>query len=128
MGSDWPVTAPDPLWAIHTAVHRTGPPEDPHSVGDEVHDVPLLRNESLDLTTAINAYTAGSAYANHNDRYSGTIQVGKRADLVLLDRPLAKESISSATTVLTLVDGEEVYRADSTSERSTSHRHTPVRS
>ena len=42
MGSDWPVTDPNPLWAIHTAVHRTGPRADPHAIGPGVFDTPLL--------------------------------------------------------------------------------------
>lgn len=111
MGSDWPVTDPNPLWAIHTAVHRTGPRADPHAIGAGVFDTPLLALEGLDLRTAVNAYTAGSAFANHCDDGTGSIAVGKLADLVLLDGDIfTVDEISDLRTVLTMVGGEVVYR------------------
>ena len=113
MGSDWPVTDPNPLWAIHTAVHRTGPRADPHAIGDGVFDTPLLAGERLDLRTAVDAYTKGSAFANHCDDSTGSIEVGKLADLVLLDGDIAvADEISYLRTVLTMVGGEVVHRAD----------------
>jgi predicted amidohydrolase YtcJ len=113
MGSDWPVTDPNPLWAIHTAVHRTGPRADPHAIGAGVFDTPLLANERLDLRTAVTAYTAGSAFANHCDDTTGSIEVGKQADLVLLDGDLfAVDDVSALRTVLTMIGGDVVYRTD----------------
>jgi predicted amidohydrolase YtcJ len=113
MGSDWPVTDPNPLWAIHTAVHRTGPRADPHAIGDEVFDTPLLAHERLDLRTAIGAYTAGSAFANHCDDSTGSITAGMQADLALLDGDIFDaDEIGDLRTVLTMVGGEVVYRAD----------------
>jgi hypothetical protein len=78
MGSDWPVSTPDPLAALHVAVNRT-PPGEP---GVE----PLLPEQALPLPVALAAYTAGSAWANGVDDRSGSISVGKDADLVVLDR------------------------------------------
>jgi predicted amidohydrolase YtcJ len=113
MGSDWPVTDPNPLWAIHTAVHRTGPRADPHAIGHEVFDTPLLVHEQLDLRTAVGAYTAGSAFANHCDDSTGSIAAGKLADLVLLDGDIfAADEIGDLRTILTMVGGEVVYRTD----------------
>jgi predicted amidohydrolase YtcJ len=113
MGSDWPVTDPNPLWAIHTAITRTGPRDDPHATGAEAHTVPLEPDQALDRSTAIRAYTHGSAYANHLDHETGTIEVGKRADLVLLDGDiLTADDVSTLRPTLTLVDGDPVYRAD----------------
>jgi predicted amidohydrolase YtcJ len=113
MGSDWPVTDPNPLWAIHTAVHRTGPRADPHAIGTGVFDMPLLAHERLDLRTAVGAYTTGSAFANHYDGSTGSIEVGKLADLVLLDGDLvAVDEISYLRAILTMVGGEVVHRAD----------------
>jgi predicted amidohydrolase YtcJ len=111
MGSDWPVTDPNPLWAVHTAVHRVGPPEDPHAVGPDALTRPLEIEQALDLRTALAAYTAGSAYANGMEDRVGTIEVGTLADLVLLDRPvLDAEAVSGALPVLTLVGGDAVHR------------------
>jgi len=111
MGSDWPVTDPNPLWAIYTAVHRVGPPEDPHAVGPDARTRPLEIDQAIDLRTALDAYTRGSAAANGSDTDLGTVVVGKLADLVLLDRAvLGGEDVSGALPVLTLVGGEAVHR------------------
>jgi predicted amidohydrolase YtcJ len=113
MGSDWPVTDPNPLWAIHTAVHRTGTRADPHAIGDGVFDTPLQPQERISLRTAISAYTAGSAFANHADALTGSIEAGKQADLVALDRDIfTAEDIGQVRPVLTMVGGDTVYRAD----------------
>jgi predicted amidohydrolase YtcJ len=112
MGSDWPVTDPNPLWAVHTAVHRVGPPEDPHAVGEDALTRPLEIEQALDLRTALSGYTRGAAYASGLDGDVGTVEVGNLADLVLLDRPiLGGDGVSGALPVLTLVDGEAVHRA-----------------
>ena len=111
MGSDWPVTDPNPLWAVHTAVHRVGPPEDPHAVGPDALTRPLEIEQAIDLRTALEAYTSGSAYANGMEDQLGSIEVGKFADLVLLNRPvLGGDGVSAARPVLTLVSGEAVHR------------------
>jgi predicted amidohydrolase YtcJ len=112
MGSDWPVTDPNPLWAIHTAVHRTGSRADSHAIGDGVFDTPLQAGEGISLRSAISAYTAGSAFANHADELTGSLEVGKHADLVVLDRDISSaEDIGEVRPVLTMVGGETVYRA-----------------
>lgn len=79
MGSDWPVTSPDPLAALHTAVTRTAY-DDPRE--------PFLPDQALDLTTAFAAYTSGSAWVNGRDRIdgAGVLAPGHAADLVVLDR------------------------------------------
>ena len=105
-GSDWPVSSPDPLAAIHTAVTRTAY-GDPGRAGTE----PFLPEQALDLETAFAAYTSGSAWANHRDD-AGVIEVGAVADLVVLDRdPFAAppEEIGAARVVSTWIDGEPVY-------------------
>ncbi|AKS35540.1 amidohydrolase [Mycolicibacterium goodii] len=111
MGSDWPVTDPNPLWAIHTAVHRTGTPADPHAIGDGVHDMPVQPQEAITLPSAISAYTAGSAYANGHDR-TGRIAHGMLADLVVLDQDIfTADDIAAVRPVETIVGGQTVYRA-----------------
>ena len=64
--------------------------------------------------SALAAYTAGSAYVNHLDD-TGTIQPGKLADLVVLDRdPFAGpgEEIAATRVLQTFVGGQRVYAAD----------------
>jgi predicted amidohydrolase YtcJ len=109
MGSDWSVSSPDPVWGIHVAVNRTSPPQYPYG---HVSDDPFLPGERLGVRTALDGYTINSAYVNHLDASTGSIEAGKEADLVVLDRDLLSlpaEEISSATVQLTLVGGERVY-------------------
>ncbi|MGI9824120.1 amidohydrolase [Agromyces sp. Marseille-Q5079] len=108
-GSDWSVSTPNPLAAIHVAVNRVSAPG--YEEGE--FDV-FLPEQAIDLATSLTAYTAGSAYVNHLDDVTGTIEVGKFADLVVLDRdPFAgPASEIGATRVLqTFVEGDCVYAA-----------------
>jgi predicted amidohydrolase YtcJ len=108
-GSDWPVSSADPLAGIHVAVNRT---EAPSTTRQPVDPEPLNLEESIDLRSAITAYTAGAAYVSHLEGETGSIQPGKWADLVVLDRGLcddASNEIDEATVDLTLVGGEVLF-------------------
>ncbi len=110
-GSDWSVTSPNPMSAIHTAVNRKSAPG-----LEEGEYEPFYIGQRLDLGTALTAYTAGSAYVNHLEDVTGTIEVGKYADLALLDRdPFAgpDEEIGLTTVDQTFVEGERVYASGS---------------
>ena len=109
-GSDWPVSSPNPLWEIHTAVNRTIPPGYPY--GGAGTDEPFLPAERIDLATAIAAFTIGSAYVNHAELETGSIEVGKQADLVVLDRNLfglPAGEIALAQVDYTIVGGAVVH-------------------
>ena len=112
MGSDWGVTSPNPLWEIHVAVNRTSFPG--YVYADEesaIHD-PFLPDERLDLPTAIAAFTIGSAFVNHLDDVTGSIEPGKYADLVVLDRnPFEhpRDEIHEVRPLLTMVEGAAVH-------------------
>jgi len=102
MGSDWPVSSPDPMAALEVAVTRREP-------GSALP--PLLPEQSLDLRTALSAYTRGSARVNHLDD-GGRVAVGALADLVVLDRDVMTvppDEISGTRVDLTLVDGRPVF-------------------
>jgi predicted amidohydrolase YtcJ len=114
MGSDWPVSSPDPLWGIHVAVNRTAPHADPHAQDEHAQTVPLLAGEAVDVRTAVDAYTLGAARANRLDAETGSLEAGKLADLVVLDRdPFAVPAteLSSVQVRATFVDGQPVYAA-----------------
>ncbi len=103
-GSDWPVSSPDPLQAIHVAVNRSACGES----GERGE--PFLPAQALDLETAFAAYTSGSAWINHRDD-AGTLTEGAVADVVLLDRdPFAgpAEEIGATRVVRTWIGGAEV--------------------
>jgi predicted amidohydrolase YtcJ len=109
MGSDWSVSSANPLEEMHVAVNRVMAPNYPHEVGSrEV----FLPEERLDLPTALAAFTMGSAYVNHLDGDTGSIEVGKLADLVVVDRNLFEhpvEEIAEARAEHTYVEGDEVF-------------------
>jgi predicted amidohydrolase YtcJ len=109
MGSDWPVTSPDPLSALHTAVTRT-------SYGEEgpAGSEPFLPEQAVDRTTAFAAYTSGSAWVNGRDRLdgAGVLAPGHTADLAVLDRdPFAGplDEIGATGVVSTWVAGRPVF-------------------
>jgi predicted amidohydrolase YtcJ len=107
-GSDWAVSSANPLRACHVAVNRSLP----GATGAQAE--PFLPNQRLDLAEALAAYTIGSAYVNHLDDQTGSIERGKLADLVVLDRdPFAHPAaeIGSTGILATYVQGEPVYLA-----------------
>ncbi|HYG71890.1 MAG TPA: amidohydrolase [Actinomycetota bacterium] len=114
-GSDWGVSSPNPLEEIHVAVNRMGWPGYEYAGVDEAATVPFLPEQAVDLPTAIAAFTIGSAYVNHLDDVTGSIELGKAADLALLDRNVferPREELHAARVLATYVEGERVYAAD----------------
>ena len=106
-GSDWPVSTPDPLAGLHVAVTRMLPEGHPGRAESR-----FLPRESLDIATALEAYTAGSAFVNHLDD-TGRLAPGFAADLVVLDRDLLSvpaDEIGDARVDETFIDGTSVYR------------------
>ncbi len=103
-GSDWPVTTPNPLLEMEVAITRI----DAYNRADE----PLFPEERLTLDEALTAFTLGSAFVNHLDGEAGSIEVGKRADLAILDRDIRSPdagSLGEAKVVTTVVDGAFVW-------------------
>ncbi|WP_327093021.1 amidohydrolase [Nonomuraea sp. NBC_01738] len=102
-GSDWPVSSPDPFLGIHVAVNRTPP--------GETAEV-FLPHQRLSLTAALTSYTLGTARVNHLDTVTGTIEVGKLADLVVTDRDpygIPVEELGGTRVLATFVEGEQVH-------------------
>lgn len=103
-GSDWFVSSGNPLLGIETAITRRNPLTN--------ESEPFLDHQRIGLTAALKAYTLNSAYINFIEHETGSIEVGKRADLTVLDKnlfDLKSSEISEASVLLTLVDGERVY-------------------
>jgi len=104
-GSDWSVSSLNPLDAIQVAVTRRG-------LADAAGE-PWLPQEVIDLPTAIRAYTVNGAFLSRQETMTGSIEPGKAADLVVLDRNLfavpARE-IHLAKVLLTVLEGKIAYR------------------
>jgi len=103
-GSDWPVSSPDPLLEMEVAITRV----DPADRGGQS----LLPDERLDLPAALEAFTMGAAFVNRLERDTGSLEVGKLADVAVLDRdPFEADAgpLGESKVVLTLVDGRPVH-------------------
>jgi predicted amidohydrolase YtcJ len=106
MGSDWNVSSVNPLDGIEVAVTRMDY-EGPKG-GQEA----FIPDERLDLPAAIAAYTIGSAYANFWEKETGSIEVGKSADVIVLSNNIFEvppTEISEVSVILTLFKGKPVY-------------------
>ncbi len=104
-GSDWGVSSLNPLEAIQVGVTRCDPAAPTCTA--------WLPRERVSLDRMIAAYTIEGARLAFDEKITGSITVGKAADLVLLDRDLfaiPPEQISKAHVLLTVLDGHDVYR------------------
>jgi predicted amidohydrolase YtcJ len=105
-GSDWNVSSADPLAAIETAIRRQNA---------YVESGPVLNaKESVSLASMIDAYTINAAWLMHHEDITGSIEVGKRADITVLDRQIFEipaTEISDAKVLMTMLDGEIIYTA-----------------
>ena len=104
-GSDWSVTSLNPLEAIQIGVTRYGL--------NDAKRVSWLPDERAGLASMIAAYTINGAYLAHREKQTGSIEVGKTADLVVLSDNLftiPEYSIHKVKVLLTLLDGKEVFR------------------
>ena len=102
-GSDWSVSSLAPLDGIQVAVTRRTP---------ESHRPSWRPEEAVDLPTAIAMYTINAAYQNRLDRETGSIEVGKLADLVVLERDLFEVpagELHAVRVIRTLLEGRTVY-------------------
>lgn len=103
-GSDWDVSSANPLEAIETAMRRSDILRKDGGV--------LNPDERVDLETMLLAFTRENAWLMHHEKQVGTLTVGKRADLAVLDRNLFKipaEQIGDARVVMTFLDGKMIY-------------------
>ncbi|MGD8294198.1 MAG: amidohydrolase family protein, partial [Desulfobacterales bacterium] len=108
--SDYPVQVPSPpLLAIQLGITRCIPGEkDPNEI--------LGPDERMSLEDMIAAYTINGAYANFAEKETGSIEVGKKADMIVLDRNLfdiPETEIAATEVLMTLFEGKAIYRDQS---------------
>ncbi|RIA09720.1 hypothetical protein OE09_1566 [Flavobacteriaceae bacterium MAR_2010_72] len=80
VGSDYPITTLNPFEAIQKAITR----KEIDSNNEQI----ISENECLDLSETIAAYTIGGAYAQFMEKEAGSLEIGKCADFILLDKNL----------------------------------------
>jgi predicted amidohydrolase YtcJ len=106
-GSDWSVSTANPFPQIEVAVTRADPTGDVEGT--------LVPEQAITLEEAIVAFTINAAFVNRLDKESGSLEVGKSADLAVLDRNLFEvdpQDISETRVILTMLEGEVVYEAE----------------
>ncbi|MDZ7632071.1 MAG: amidohydrolase [Gemmatimonadaceae bacterium] len=103
-GSDWFVAPPRPLEGIYAAVTRR--------TLDDRHPNGWVPAQKITVEQALQAYTAGSAYAGFDEANRGTLQIGMLADFAILDRDIttiAPELIREVKVMRTVVGGRTVF-------------------
>lgn len=106
-GSDWPVTTFNPFEEMEVAVTHQSPGMH-RSTWNPIQRVPL--------TTILPSYTAAGAFACLQEGHTGSLEVGKSADLIVLNQNLfaiPEDQIHSTKVLLTLFAGKPVYENSS---------------
>ena len=116
-GSDWSVSTLSPLKAMQIAVTRQAP--------GKPFAKTLLKEECVSLPEILAAYTTGGAYANHSETSTGVLEVGKAADLIVLDQnifAIAPANLGQAKVLKTFVDGKLVYDRSRPGDKAVTER------
>jgi predicted amidohydrolase YtcJ len=103
-GSDWPVAPLSPMQGVYAAVTRR--------TIDNANPEGWQPQEKISVEDALRAYTVENAYAGFEEDVAGTLEVGKRADLVILSsdpRIIPSAELADVRAVETIVNGEQVY-------------------
>ncbi|MEU6061328.1 amidohydrolase [Streptomyces sp. NPDC047097] len=107
LGSDWPVDPLDEWTAIKTAITRTAAP------GSEYDKQgPMTPHQRISRAAALRAATLNGAYQLRQQDHTGSLEAGKFADLIVLDRNVMKvpeEEIAGTKVLLTMVGGRVVH-------------------
>lgn len=105
-GSDWPIVTINPWPGVRNALLRQTTEGNPPGG--------FVPGERISLEDTIKAYTLGAAFAGRREKTEGSIEPGKLADLIVLDRDLFKiepSQIADMAVLLTMVGGKIVYQA-----------------
>lgn len=106
IGTDYPVADYDPIPNIYNAVTRKGT--------NGVQFGPYTLGEKITVAQALSAYTYGTAYAVGMEKKTGTLEAGKYADIVVLNKNLLtipEEKILDTKVLMTIMNGKIVYHA-----------------
>jgi predicted amidohydrolase YtcJ len=110
-GSDWPVDPLDEFLALKVGVTRSGDPSNPHSYGPK-YAGRLNADPALSRAEVLRSITLSSAEQLKLDAVLGSVEVGKFADLIVLDKnfmQVPEEELGRNDVLLTLVGGKVVW-------------------
>ena len=83
-GSDFPVEHPNPFYGLHASITRQDQQSNPPGG--------WYGEERMSLEEALASFTINAAYAGHQETHLGTLEPGKKADFILLDRDIFTQS------------------------------------
>ena len=109
-GSDWPVDPLDEWLALKVGITRTDVPTAAAAYRER-----LGKDKGLSRRQALRAITLNSSYELHQDTETGSLETGKLADLIVLDRnvlEIPEDQIANTKVMQTVVGGRIVYSAD----------------
>jgi predicted amidohydrolase YtcJ len=109
-GSDWPVDPLDEWFALKVGVTRTNAPQPDHKYAGR-----LSEDKGLSRKDALRAITINSSYELHQEQATGSLEVGKLADLIVLDRSffdIPADEIADIKVLQTVVGGRVVFQSD----------------
>jgi predicted amidohydrolase YtcJ len=109
-GSDWPVDPLDEWFALKVGVTRTNAPQPDHKYAGR-----LSEDKGLSRHEVLRAITMNSSYELHQDQSTGSLEVGKLADLIVLDRnffDVPADAIADIKVLQTVVGGHVVFQSD----------------
>ena len=104
-GSDFPVESPNPFFGIHAAVTR-----------QDAHNLPAggwYPDQAMTLTEALRCFTLDAAYAGHQEKSIGSLEAGKQADFIVIDRDMFSmppQDIHAIGVLQTWVAGRQVFQ------------------
>jgi predicted amidohydrolase YtcJ len=104
-GSDFPIESPNPFEGLHAAVTRQNNANVP--VGG------WYKNQAMTLTEAFRCFTLDAAYAAHQENVVGSLEKGKWADFIVIDRDIFKispEQLGKTSVLQTWMGGKRVYK------------------
>jgi predicted amidohydrolase YtcJ len=114
--SDFPVTnPPDPMLAIELGITRTFPADQADFYVDADPTTALWPAEDVTVEQMIESFTINGAYSVHMEDQIGSLEVGKKADLAILDKNILEidpKEIHTTKVLLTVFGGQEVYRSE----------------
>lgn len=104
-GSDWTVAPLSPILGIHAAVTR--------ATLDGLNPDGWIPNQKISVEEAVLSYTITNAYAAFEEKVKGSIEPGKFADFVILEKDIftiAPETIKDVEVAMTVFDGTTIYK------------------